>query len=80
MLQMFTGSTQRDNDVGSRTVGMDKYGHERAGWEQEILCCPEAVDVPPLETFCVRLDQALSNMMELWVSLFHCEGVGSVGH
>ena len=29
-----------------------------------------AMDAPSLETLKVRLDEALSNLMELWVSLF----------
>lgn len=49
---------------------MDKYGHE--GWlgAGDPLLPREAVDVPSLETFCVRLDQTLNNLMELWISLF----------
>ena len=31
---------------------------------------PREVDTPSLETFKMRLDRALRNLMEQWVSLF----------
>jgi len=34
----------------------------------------DVVDEPPLETLKVRLDRALSNLVELWVSLFIAGG------
>lgn len=30
----------------------------------------ELVDAPPLQTFKVRVDKALSNLIKLWMSLF----------
>ena len=30
----------------------------------------DVIDAPPLETFKVRLDQTLGNLIQLWMSLF----------